>query len=234
MCLDLDKYDFRRADNRQLFRNQILSDGFSVHLQFSRTKRPKSVVDEEIKVGDLRTDAINEFFRPVAIDPGVRHLFTASYDYGSGEHEIRRCSTPEYYALTGSARRNHDLDKKKQASGVKLIESEFPTAKTANRDQYREYLQYFFAHGRTLFDFYNASRGQERFYNYQGRQRAKAEIANILINGGRKYNRQRRKNTKRNRRARKMNRHRKKRKQARLRQQQAEEGDSSDINAREA
>lgn len=206
-------------DANQIFRNQILTDGFSVHLQFSRAKRESTSLEEDVRLEDLTVDEVDDFFRPAAVDPGICHLFTASYGYGNDEHELRRCSTSEYYAYIGSGRRNHDLNKEKQATGIKLIESEFPTAKTADIRQYAQYLRYFFTHRREIFGFYHAGRGRTRFYNYQGRQRAAEEIANILIHGGKKYDRCRRKKTKRNRQMRQRNRSRKKRKKMRLRQE---------------
>ncbi|KAG0162504.1 hypothetical protein DFQ28_004833, partial [Apophysomyces sp. BC1034] len=44
--------------------------------------------------------------------------------------------------------------------------------------------------------FYNLSTAQSRFQGYQLRQRAKEEMANILIDGGLKYNRAKRKKKK--------------------------------------
>lgn len=53
------------------------------------------------------------------------------------------------------------------------------------------------------FAFYKSGTARTRFYLYQGRQRALEEMANILVDDGKKYNRTKRKNTKRNRKRRK-------------------------------
>ncbi|KAI7899543.1 uncharacterized protein BX663DRAFT_521252 [Cokeromyces recurvatus] len=44
-----------------------------------------------------------------------------------------------------------------------------------------------------LFDFYKDTSDESRFALYQGRQRAPEIMTNILLNGGLKYNRERRK-----------------------------------------
>ncbi|CEG65166.1 hypothetical protein RMATCC62417_02003 [Rhizopus microsporus] len=54
-----------------------------------------------------------------------------------------------------------------------------------------------------LFRFYGEKSALFRFYDYQGRQRSNAEMANILINGGKKYNKTKRKKAKKNRKQRK-------------------------------
>ncbi|KAI9255274.1 hypothetical protein BDA99DRAFT_425950, partial [Phascolomyces articulosus] len=41
----------------------------------------------------------------------------------------------------------------------------------------------------TLTNFYDGNTTSLRFLNYRGRQRACAEMINILIDGGKKYNR---------------------------------------------
>ncbi|KAI7907511.1 uncharacterized protein BX663DRAFT_491133, partial [Cokeromyces recurvatus] len=48
-----------------------------------------------------------------------------------------------------------------------------------------------------LFDFYKDTSGRSHFALYQGRQRASEIMTNILLNGGLKYNRERRRRTKR-------------------------------------
>lgn len=65
----------------------------------------------------------------------------------------------------------------------------------------RQYVEYILTHIQALFRFYNFESAPFRFYGYQGRQRANDEMANILMNGGKKYNvAKRRKNNNRNKR----------------------------------
>ena len=53
------------------------------------------------------------------------------------------------------------------------------------------------------FRFYDEKSAPFRFYDYQGKQRSNVEMANILINGGKKYNKAKRKKTKQSRKQRK-------------------------------
>ncbi|KAG0164794.1 hypothetical protein DFQ30_009395, partial [Apophysomyces sp. BC1015] len=127
-------------------------------------------------------------------------------------HEIRRCSTKEYYTYTGSPMRRKLLEARKKRDGIEAIESVFPTGKTSNLEAYHSHVQYFFQHMETLFEFYGYDSAVGRFHNFQGRQRAREEIVNILVNGGKKYNRSKRKKTRMNRKARRANRKKKQKK----------------------
>lgn len=185
--------------NKQMFRNVITTDGYSCSLHFSRRKPDAEeplTCHQDLKVEDFCTEEVEEFFRPCAVDPGVTNLITAAYGAGRESHDIRSFSNNEYYAMTGSKRRNYELNKKKEASGIADIESRFPSARTVRMEEYGEYLTYFFRHSQELREFYTFETSKTSFENYQGRQRALEETANILINGGRKYDRGRQKKKK--------------------------------------
>jgi hypothetical protein len=177
------------------FRNAISTDGFNTDFSFSRKKREVGIKGQNLELTDFCTAEIDAFYRPCAVDPGVATLLTASYGYGS-HTEIRTYSSGEYYSETGSKRRNVELNKEKETTGIKRVETNFPTAKTARLEQYQDYVRYFFLHKSELFTFYSHHRAEGRFYSYQGKQRALEEATNILVNGGKKYNRSRRKKKK--------------------------------------
>ncbi|KAG0161903.1 hypothetical protein DFQ30_004962 [Apophysomyces sp. BC1015] len=164
---DLDKYDFRNI-NCGLFTNQILTDGYGVVFQFARSAKSKAV---ELELEDFTTEEINNYYRVCVIDPGVRHLYTASYGAGETEHEVRRCSSREYYCMTGSPQRGNLLLKRKKRLGIDVVENKFPTGKTCNINQYYERVDYFFMHKDQLFSFYVPEDGKRRFRDYQGKQR---------------------------------------------------------------
>lgn len=71
--------------------------------------------------------------------------------------------------------------------------------KTSIIDCYTEHLQYIMLHLPRLFAFYNFRTAQARWYNYRGRQYALEEACNVLLHGGKKYNRRKRRKTKSNR-----------------------------------
>lgn len=165
----------------------------------------------DLQLDDFEQNEIEEYFTPCALDPGRRDIFQAAYGAGDTPHEIRHCSTKEYYQLTGSPDRNKKLQNEKKRLGIEYIESSFPTAKTADIAQHKEYVRYLFWHLDTLFSFYNFNRSAEsRFRDYQGKQRAREELMNMITNGGKKYNKRKRKKRSTNRRSRKIQRKRRK------------------------
>ena len=80
---------------------------------------------------------------------------------------------------------------------------ELPTPKAADMRRYHEHISYVLRHYETLARFYDITTAELRFQNYQGVQRAREEMANILISGGKKYNSSKRHNTRKNRKRRK-------------------------------
>jgi hypothetical protein len=173
---------------------------------FARKKSEnQSIQNVQLSLEDFDASEIEQSFQPVAVDPGRNQVFTASYGTSSGQHELRRCSSKEYSAMAGSARRNAQMQKEKKETAMLRIETNLPTPKTANIEQYEKYLRYLLLHLETILSFYHYNRGIARFHNYKGRQRAREEMVNIFANGGKKYNPANRKNTRKNRRRRKKN-----------------------------
>ncbi|KAI7903574.1 uncharacterized protein BX663DRAFT_34778 [Cokeromyces recurvatus] len=86
---------------------------------------------------------------------------------------------------------------------IKNILLGIPTSKTASISKYLQYVTYVLLHLDRILAFNHFSSAENRFHSYQGVQREREEIVNILVSGGRKYNRSKRKNTRRNRRKRK-------------------------------
>ncbi|KAL1931137.1 hypothetical protein VTP01DRAFT_10274 [Rhizomucor pusillus] len=82
---DLTKFRFF-VDNDAMFTNQISTDGYAVHFQLARAAKKASI---DLKLKDVSMSEIEEYFSVCSIDPGRKHVFTASYGYGEDEHEIR-------------------------------------------------------------------------------------------------------------------------------------------------
>lgn len=76
----------------------------------------------------------------------------------------------------------------KNEDGITAIETAIPIAKTAKSSSYWRFASYMNA----LLSFYNFSTAKDRFNLYQGRQRAPEMTVNRLLDGGKKYNRQKR------------------------------------------
>jgi hypothetical protein len=186
------------------FANKIVTDGYAINFLFARKKASdEKVQNTQLDLEDFTASEIHEHFQPVAVDPGRNQIFTACYGSGQTEHQVRRMSTTEYYTTTGSSQRNKTLQKEKRETGFAEIEANLPTAKTAGIRQYHKYIEYVLEHMETIFSFYSFNRGEMKFRNYQGRQRAQEEMACIFLDGGKKYNAKKRKHTRKNRRRRK-------------------------------
>ena len=186
------------------FANKITTDGYAINFLFARKKATdKEVQSIQLELQDFTASEIHEHFQPVAVDPGRNQIFTACYGSGQTEHQIRRMSTTEYYSMTGSNQRNKALQKEKKDSGLATIEESRPSPKTASLVQYGKYVQHILEQMETVFSFYSYHRGEARFKNYQGKQRAREELVCAFLDGGKKYNAKKRKLTGQNRRRRK-------------------------------
>ncbi|CEG75980.1 hypothetical protein RMATCC62417_10941 [Rhizopus microsporus] len=142
-------------------------------------------------------------FRLCGVYPGRGPVFTASCGKGNDRHDVRRVSTKEYYKLTGSIRHTKREVERMERDGIALIYQNLPSTKTASTTQYLSYTSYTVRNLDRLLDFNSKKTAAGRFHLYQGVQRARAEMANVLIDGGKKYNRNKRRNTRKNRRKRK-------------------------------
>lgn len=196
--------ELKFKNSTHAFASRILTDGVAVNFVFARKSPSKdNISGVQLSFDDFTDREVETYFQPVAVDPGRTQVFTAAYGSGYNPHEIRRCSSKEYYSMTGSGRRNASLQRQKHELGIDMIEAQLPTPKTADMRQYHEHISYVLRHYETLARFYDITTAELRFQNYQGVQRAREEMANILISGGKKYNSSKRHNTRKNRKRRK-------------------------------
>lgn len=183
-----------------MFINTLYTDGYTCRVSFARNV-PEAIEEEKMKLGitDFSQSDIDEHFHPCFLDPGRNSAYVAYY----GKNQIRKLSTTEYYSMSGSPNRTKKEDDLKITQGLKELETSIPTPKTSIVVNYATYIQYMMMHMATFFNFYSFRTASIRWNNYRGRQCALDEAANILINGGKKYNARKRKKTKSNRRKRK-------------------------------
>ena len=163
----------------------MMTDGFEACFVFARCKPKKETDPNVFDLEDFQADEVKEHFLPCALDPGRRQIFTATVAHSPEELEIRCCSGKERACYVGTNRRATYVER------------------TVNNEKFQERIRYLLVHLPRLFQFYSYKSAPFRFNDYQGRQRANAEMANILINGGKKYNKMKRKNTIKNRKQRK-------------------------------
>ncbi|KAI8967903.1 hypothetical protein BDF20DRAFT_195597 [Mycotypha africana] len=177
------------------------SDGHGITLQFVRRKATSGNTKALLQLDDFNLAEVGEYFHPITVDPGRNEIFTAAVGFNNinhKNHEIRSCSKSERVTFAGYTKRSTYSKKLKERKGITSIESSLPSPKVVSKEAYIVYLKYTLQHLQTLFDFYSFKSAQFNFNNYQGKQRADAEVANVLIDGGRKYNRRERKHINRN------------------------------------
>ncbi|KAL1931374.1 hypothetical protein VTP01DRAFT_9516 [Rhizomucor pusillus] len=173
---NLDKYRFFK-DEGCMFTNQITTNGYQTPFHFARSKKEREI---ELELDDFSINEISSYYHPCTLVPGRRDVFNASYGCGSEVHEVRKCSTAEYYGMTGSKRRNQMLSKEKRRLGIEYIESNFPTGKISKAEMFLHYVSYYLWHLETLLDFYNYEQiAATRFRNYQGIQLPSQPISAI-------------------------------------------------------
>ncbi|KAG1307128.1 hypothetical protein G6F64_007054 [Rhizopus arrhizus] len=147
-------------NNKILFGNTIKSDGFSVDFVFYRKERMNNGSDVELTLEDFNYEEVHNQYHPMFLDPGRKSLFTAVVGVSSAK-QIRKSS----------------------CSGIKTIESQISTSKTAAVESYDQYVKYTLIYLDKLQDFYGKDTAHHRFQLYQGRQRAPEMMANMLTHG---------------------------------------------------
>ncbi|KAI8097986.1 uncharacterized protein B0P05DRAFT_461242, partial [Gilbertella persicaria] len=88
-----------------------------------------------------------------------------------------------YYHLTGSTVYTKRLRREKKAAST--------TAKTARNVSFSRFADHMLSYMDKLFAFYEFRTAKYRFSFYQGKQRALKIMVNMLLNGGAKYNKKR-------------------------------------------
>lgn len=184
----------------RMFLNSFYTDGYTCRISFARNV-PEKLEEDRVKleIDDFNQDDVSSCFRPCFLDPGRKSAYVAYY----GNEQVRSLSTNEYYYSSGSVNRARKEDNLKIEQGIKDLETRIPSSKTSSVALYMNHFLYMLAHMDRFFDFYNFRTASINWNNYHGRQCALEEACNILINGGKKYNLERRKKTRSNRRKRK-------------------------------
>ncbi|ORE08370.1 hypothetical protein BCV72DRAFT_323947, partial [Rhizopus microsporus var. microsporus] len=172
---------------------QILSSPTDFQLILYSTKDATLIANIDLELEDFGLEEVKQAYQPMFLDPGRKSVFTAAIGLDTTNHQIRRCSTAEYYHRTGSTKYIKKLERLKAQKGIKTIETNMPSPKTSQRAAYLLYIEYVLTHVGVLFTFYDYKIAKGRFYLYQGRQRAAEEMVNMLVHGGAKYNKKKRK-----------------------------------------
>jgi hypothetical protein len=197
--LGFDGIDDLLAENTfSKFACYAATDGFGISFGFAR-KAKGSGDETRLELDDFDVEEVEKYFLPMGVDPGRTHIFTSTIRDAAKNEQVRRCSSKERACYVGTKRRSKHTEKLKKQNGIKTIEDGITSPKTVRISVMEKHVQYMLDHLDKLFLFNNERSAPFIFYAYQGRQRANAEMANILIDGGKKYCKRRRKCTKKNR-----------------------------------
>ncbi|GAA5808627.1 hypothetical protein MFLAVUS_002019 [Mucor flavus] len=130
---------------------------------------------------DFDLSEVKDKYLPISLDPGRTSVFTATVGLQSNRH--LRCTTKEYYHMTGLTRFSRKQNKLKKDTGIESLESEISSPKTSKSSAYSDYVKYMLLNKDSFFGFYEKDTAKIRFQLYRGVQRATDQMANILING---------------------------------------------------
>jgi hypothetical protein len=187
-----------------MFANKLVTDGSTLIVHFARRKR-EGVQMVDLTLDDFSADEIDTYLRPCALDPGINNAFTASYGHGEQEHMLLSLTSKEYYTKLKNPPEEARLKARKDACGISRIESNMPSAKTSSIDTYKVHVRYLLQNLRTLFTFYGPEQGKSKWFRLKRKQSVLMDCVNILVDGGTKYNKEKRdsRKTRRNRKRRK-------------------------------
>lgn len=185
---------------QKMFLNGLYTDGYTCRVLLCRKLLP-SLAEHRVslELDDFTTEEVEQYFRPCAVDPGRIDAFVSYH----GGNDIRRLSSSEYYNMHGTVTRQKSEQGRKGRSGLEAIETNIPSPKTLSIEKYSSYITYMIEHLNALHSFYNFETAKIKWLNYLASQKTIQESVNILLNGGKKYNKQKRKQTKWNRKKRK-------------------------------
>ncbi|CEG73157.1 hypothetical protein RMATCC62417_08590 [Rhizopus microsporus] len=102
-------------NNKIMFANTVKTDGFSVDFVFNKrtTKNTSLAANIDLELEDFDLEEVQQTYLPMFLDPGRKSVFTAAVGFDKAKHQIRRCSTAEYYHMTGSTKYMKKLEKTK-------------------------------------------------------------------------------------------------------------------------
>ncbi|SAM00113.1 hypothetical protein [Absidia glauca] len=170
------------ARRRPIFSNMVLTDGFAVNVLFTRPTSSTTLPDLELD--DIARPHVADHFDLWGVDPGIKDIFMAT----DGASQYRKFSAAEYRCKTGQTRRKAECDRLHRQANITTIESAIPTTKTSSSSSFIAAVRYILENLSPLLALYgDVIWAQQRLWNYSGAQKLDHEMAQIFLNGGRKY-----------------------------------------------
>jgi hypothetical protein len=85
-----------------MFESMVLTDEFSASFICCKPKRPPANLNSKVPLEDSTLDKVKNDYKSYYLDPSRTRAFTTASDFENEKLEVYRCSTAEYYTLTGS------------------------------------------------------------------------------------------------------------------------------------
>ncbi|GAA5809410.1 hypothetical protein MFLAVUS_002818 [Mucor flavus] len=111
------------GNNSILFSNIVRTDGVSVAFLFYRKHQADpspSYQRFDLALEDFDLSEVKDKYLPKSLDPGRTSVFTATVGLQSNRH--LRCTTKEYYHMTGLTRFSRKQNKLKKDTGIESLE----------------------------------------------------------------------------------------------------------------
>ncbi|KAI9018614.1 hypothetical protein CLU79DRAFT_837201 [Phycomyces nitens] len=115
----------------------------------------------DLALEDFYLSEVKDKYLPISLDPGRTSVFTATV--GLQSNRQLRCTTKEYYHMTGSTRFSRKQNKLKKDTGIESLESEIPSPKTSKSSAYSDYVKYMLLNKDSFFGFYGKDTAKTRF-----------------------------------------------------------------------
>ncbi|RCH84173.1 hypothetical protein CU097_006069, partial [Rhizopus azygosporus] len=151
----------------RMFLNSIYTAGYTCRVSFAKRKNENRLEAVKFQLHDLNNEEIDNHFRACTVGPGRRDAFNSYH----GGDDFRRLTTVEYYNASDSPGRMCKEDNRKIRNGLKEIETDVPTVKTANVEQFTRHIQYIFTNLDAFFNFYDFTVAEITWKNHRGIQK---------------------------------------------------------------
>jgi hypothetical protein len=132
--------EYPRENAAYVFDNLIRTDGHTIEFVFGARKFEFGGLPD-LRMPDLANEDIDRF-HVYGIDPGHNHLFTAA----DQQHTKLRFSNNEWYTKAGFKIRRYAEQQRKKQENITNIESQIPSRKTSDPDNFANCCQYYVDH----------------------------------------------------------------------------------------
>ncbi|KAI8377583.1 uncharacterized protein BYT42DRAFT_349712 [Radiomyces spectabilis] len=135
----------------------------------------------QLAIENFTTAELDRAFHLWGVDPGITEIFAVNDGHGQQTHQIRRCSTAEFYHNSGVKKSAAKMLAMKQQTltdgrSIADIERDLPSRKSSPKANIIRYAQELSRDLNSMLNFYDDRFSSLRFWNYIGKQKAGASL----------------------------------------------------------